>query len=214
MVAISIAAATNDPIVRRGPAVDSQPVVRRARRVQPTAEQNLSKLAEMGHDIQRTAATQKTRFQCTKCLVALKAADLENWAQQGPCPNTVANGVQGVRAAQPTLLVPPVHIGSRLIHPSHQLVTHRGIVWCLTCGKWASETPRDLCHGCPRTPSRTGKYCLSRLAAGKTPVNNVQWPRGEVFELPPVVPEIVQRPTRASIRLEELRARVRQRDRQ
>ena len=74
--------------------------------------------------------------------------------------------------------------GKRLVHASHQVVVTRGLAWRQVCGSYASVSLctksawKQLAGGC-RAPTKARKYCLARLAQGKTPKRDmVCWPDG------------------------------------
>ena len=66
--------------------------------------------------------------------------------------------------------------GGGRVHHSHQLVVHRGLLWCLHCGQYSGHTLRGLHKLCPREPSKKGLECLSRLRRGLLPHNLQRWP--------------------------------------
>ena len=69
-------------------------------------------------------------------------------------------------------------VGKRGLHRSHQLLVHRGLWWCASCGEYTSGAeggPRLLTTHCkPKT--RAGKQNLTRLAKGLPPTEDVEWP--------------------------------------
>ena len=67
-------------------------------------------------------------------------------------------------------------LGNLHMHESHTLHHHRGVVWCWTCGAYATETLRDLQGVCSGTPGRGRVHALKRLRQGATPRVGMEWP--------------------------------------
>ena len=67
---------------------------------------------------------------------------------------------------------------SSAIHSSHRIQTHRGVMWCWRCGKYAISRGRSLLKPCAQGANGTGKAVLSRVRRGLTPHISVRWAEG------------------------------------
>ena len=82
-----------------------------------------------------------------------------------------------------------LNLGETDLHPTHRMHHRRGIVWCWTCGCYASEAARELRDVCAGEPTRGRNYFLNRLKDQKTPRKSMTWPMAE-GEGPPEGPVI------------------------
>ena len=74
-----------------------------------------------------------------------------------------------------------VELGSSALHATHALWYQRGIVICPRCFAFGSTAPRKLlaeCQGRPQHMSRCQREVWARISDGKSPRDNVVWPRG------------------------------------
>ena len=120
---------------------------------------------------------------CRRCNQQCLLKNLDTWLDH-PCPGQApvahapAAGLPSVPATQ------PVTIGARRPHESHSLRFARGVWWCTCCGSYATAThhrkaaPKGLLQVCPGPGHATdcGKRALERIAQGKHPRDNIEWP--------------------------------------
>ena len=68
-----------------------------------------------------------------------------------------------------------VHLGSRVIHVSHNLYRYRGLIYCLKCGAIGAYQARLLAEPCEE-PTFTGARTLRYLQKDKLPPGIQAWP--------------------------------------
>ena len=76
----------------------------------------------------------------------------------------------------PSLHASQFNLGGAILHRSHRLHHHRGVIWCQSCGCYGAEVLKNLSKPCAITPGRAGRWALSRLQAGNPPRSGMQWP--------------------------------------
>ena len=70
----------------------------------------------------------------------------------------------------------PVYVGGRVPHASHSLLYTRGVTFCSHCGAYGSERVSKLGTKC-LAPTTAGELVLKRIAEGKHPRYNGEWPK-------------------------------------
>ena len=68
-------------------------------------------------------------------------------------------------------------IGKVVLHHSHSLGWHKGLIWCWKCGRYGTSVPIKLKGECCTT-TLSGEKNLCRLRQGKPP-SKVDWPHDE-----------------------------------
>ena len=110
-------------------------------------------------------------------------------------------------------------MGNQLVHDSHNMLTHRGLMWCCTCGARATQLLKKLGAPCSKQLDKTGRQNLCRLYQGLPPKPDVEWPlpEGESFPWLQVRAcknwEELMKEAPASARMGSMLERVRQRER-
>ena len=138
-----------------------------------------------GHVLSSSAKTVKdlpATVACSECGQSVSKRSIVEWLREGPC-----RPLQHVHAHNARLddlrafpQVAEIRIARSDLHRSHLLMLHKGIWFCAKCGGWASGAqgkshPRLLTRPCD-SPSRAGRYALSRLQRGLTPAPRIDWP--------------------------------------
>ena len=147
-------------------------------------------------------------------------ANFNRWLAAGRCtgPRTATRsadqmGVIKFNAAQ------DIQVGNLLVHETHNMLTHRGLMWCCSCGAWATKLLKRLGAPCTRQLDKTGRQNLCRLYQGLTPKPDVEWPmpEGESFPWLQVRAcknwEELMKDAPTSARMGSMLERVRQRER-
>ena len=75
----------------------------------------------------------------------------------------------------------PVFVGRRLVDPSHELMTYRGLIFCKMCGYYAHHKLQNLSGSCVRMESSEAKRRVLRLRAGKLPSGVRDWPNSDTY---------------------------------
>ena len=114
---------------------------------------------------------------------------------------------------------PSLCIGNHILDSSHNLVHHRGVIFCWHCGAMGTTKPRQLCEPCFGAPtSHKGRDTLRRIRKGQSPRTDCDWPEPESFTLPahlasslmPISPPMLI----GEMRVTAIRQRVRRRPNQ
>ena len=137
-------------------------------------------LASSGHSMGLDACKRRV---CSRCSLGPGKNDYNRWLAQVPCggqrmatPCGHQPGVLRLHTGQ------DVQVGMQKVHESHNVLTHRGLMWCTHCGAWATQVLKDLAGPCGGL-GKTGRQNLARLGCGMPPKADVQWPlpEGEAF---------------------------------
>ena len=118
-----------------------------------------------------------TREQDKKDAAAHKRKRDEEYLQRSQEENLEAQRIAELERDLGPVEV-PMRLGgakSSLIHDSHRVTAHRGILWCETCGAYASSRGRGLLHNCLGFPTETGREVLRRVRLGLTPHYSVSY---------------------------------------
>ena len=170
------------------------------------AKQSLDQLiSSSSHCISRS----NDRVRCSNCGNSFSVHDpaLKYWLACS-CPNSAASSSRaGIPAparsntssaprpavsmssalARPislTTYAGPVHVGNRIVHSSHNLKTHRGLVYCQRCGYVATTQARALARPCGptlgRKRTRHGDNILNAVHSDSIPkcLAITEWPDG------------------------------------
>ena len=70
----------------------------------------------------------------------------------------------------------PVPVGRQVAHPSHQLFVLRGLVFCNSCGYYASRRLLNLVHPCRGPEDNNAINRVRNLRKGKLPGGVTKWP--------------------------------------
>ena len=125
------------------------------------------KILESKHDIQRVA----DRLRCRQCMENFKVSDssLIHWLSSSCIHMPSSNRPVPIMNNM-------LHIGNQIIHFSHSLSVHRGLVYCNKCGsRKAADVLKKLAHPC-EPPSTYGKATLKAILSDKLPPNLLAWP--------------------------------------
>ena len=69
-----------------------------------------------------------------------------------------------------------VQISNAVTHPSHRLMSFRGIVFCNACGCAAQKVLRGLAKPCKGARNGHGQRVQERIAQGLLPYGMTKWP--------------------------------------
>ncbi len=115
---------------------------------------------------------QDTRLVCAECRQSVsvnnkKAAIL--WA------STACYKIRGARLQKHDT----VHMGKQATHHTHRLAYHRRVLYCVSCGCYATGRHLiKLAKQC-ESPTQHGRNCLDAFKADKYPPGLSSWPSGE-----------------------------------
>ena len=155
---------------------------------QPPAP-NVSKLSReleaLGHDIQTAGGL----AQCRTCGDSWKHQHRARVVARGPC-----RGCHPWTQVPPDLhkpwLLPPVQRGimfqGRVLHYSHRLIWHRGVVYCRHCGYYSAggRVSDKLVARCTLRCRTSQVPILKRLRQGRPPIRSRGWPLPEQAQCP------------------------------
>ena len=126
-----------------------------------------TKIVESKHDIWRVA----DRLHCRQCMESFKVSD------SSLVPWLASTCIHIPSSSRPTpIMNNMLHVGNQIIHFTHALSVHRGLVYCSKCGsRKAADVLKKLAHPC-EPPSIYGKATLKAILADKLPPNLDAWP--------------------------------------
>ena len=144
---------------------------------QDARERQRELMLQSGHVVRRVGK----RCFCATCMREKPPGmNMSKWLTGPPCkgaPTQIASNSLGGDSA-PVALAGQIRAGRHWLHQSHRLAAYKGVVWCWTCGSYATDEPRRLrleCQGHPAKGSFAAS-CLSRLRKGSTPRSGMEWP--------------------------------------
>lgn len=73
-------------------------------------------------------------------------------------------------------IIGSVQIGAAKTHPSHNLSSYRGLVFCNKCGFYATKVIKGLAIRCTNTPTAHGNNTLEKPKADRFPPGIHEWP--------------------------------------
>ena len=113
------------------------------------------------------------RVHCARCHSSFHVRDrgARAWLA-APCPNVGTDFDRPIH-----LPYELIHIGNRVVHHTHELMSFKGLVYCKRCGTRGTNQLRKLAVEC-EPPTQYGKQSLAKLAGGKLPPNMTRWPAG------------------------------------
>ena len=98
------------------------------------------------------------------CQGAIDVRDYEHFITQFNQPTALPRGSD------------MIHCG-RVVHYSHSLRWHRGILWCQRCGHYAQRKVVKLADQCPlKLTTSYGAGVLKRISHDRSPTATGQWP--------------------------------------
>ena len=127
--------------------------------------------------------------QCRVCGDSWKHQHRAGVIARGPC-----RGCHPWQQAPPDLhkpwLLPPVQrgimFGGKVLHYSHRLIWHRGVVYCRHCGYYSAggRVSDKLASRCVMKCRPSQAPILKRLKLGRPPVRSRGWPLPEQAQCP------------------------------
>ena len=125
------------------------------------------KESESKHTIHREA----DRLHCTVCTENFRIGD----PSLVPWLSTACSSTQSTCRPTP-IMNTMLHIGNQVIHHTHALSVHRGLVFCNKCGsRKGTKVVKNLARPCG-PPSSFGKATLKAIHKDMLPSKLVQWP--------------------------------------
>ena len=76
-----------------------------------------------------------------------------------------------------------VQIRNIIPHSSHNLLSHKGIVFCESCGAYSIKRCRLLAHPCAGICTLASERAKSKLLSGELPAKGLQWPQRNQLQL-------------------------------
>ena len=116
-------------------------------------------------------------YVCFECAPLMRS-HLIDWLQS-PCRVDVAIANAFFSGRERPARLPshrPVPIGRQVAHPSHHLFVMRGLVFCNSCGYYASRRMQNLAEPCNGCDDRVAITRVRNLRQGKLPSGLLQWP--------------------------------------
>ena len=77
---------------------------------------------------------------------------------------------------KPVRINTTVQIANSVTHPSHKLMSYRGVIFCNACGCAAQTVLRGLAKSCKRSRNGHGQRVQERIAQGLLPHGMNTWP--------------------------------------
>ena len=123
-------------------------------------------------------------FQCLGCGQVVARRQFKQWLGDTQCSGT---SMPSSTHLDSNCYVgkATVAIGSKRSDPSHARSWKRGVWFCTACGAYAvasasiKSTCKRLATTCTKTACRHGRMVLSRVAAGRTLEDDMEWPSEE-----------------------------------
>ena len=135
-------------------------------------------LEQLGHHINIEDGV----YRCYRCGQSCTKATRRDMVMHGPCPGPslwgrIAGGeIRPARAQQGSDIC---FLGSK-IHETHKIGWHRGLIYCIKCGRYAGERVAQLKALCPLKPnSEKAADGLNRIKQGLHPSPSGKFPLGE-----------------------------------
>ena len=139
----------------------------------PPVPQTVAALAiASSHDLVSSSAA-RAGVWCKRCQQVPERAELQQWLKQ-PCREAVPPAKLDSCWASVEGLV--VVVGGRRLHESHRLHVCRGLYFCVRCGYYSGEAPRNLAEPCAGVLSPAGAGNLSRIRRQLLPIRLRAWP--------------------------------------
>ena len=140
----------------------------------------------MGH----IPRSQGNNFYCDRCGQSWKKKDQKEFSEQGPCC-----GADHWSGAIPSILKRPTlnkkslpfMFNGRLVHKSHRITYHRGVIYCDRCGYYSSpkHSSINLPNTCLLMPiSPVQEYRRNRIRMGLYPIVGGKFTRSEGDPIP------------------------------
>ena len=139
--------------------------VRATKETQRTLE---TQMLESAHNVVKDGE----RYTCVTCTNSFLKTDtlIQSWLQTSCRLLPISNRPTSIENDS-------LHIGNLSIHSSHRLATHRGLIYCNSCGSRAGACLKNLARSCnPRTVY--GKLSLKAIRNDCLPPNLDSWPAG------------------------------------
>ena len=156
-------------------------------------QRKVGSLQQLGHNL----AEQRGALSCSQCLRKVLPRDLSSWVLEGRCvlvlprPRQRAHDMRKTEEAQEhqtgdlanqfsqlIRLSGEVKVGGKAIDATHHLAYFKGFVFCLKCGCYCQNEPRELRQRCKQKPAPGMRFVLRCLLARRTPRRSLDWPKG------------------------------------